>query len=186
MVLPGRWGVEKSGWWSEGWAQGEGAQGCGNHRPTCGGSSSKCRRTPASCSSLCRKAGGWCTSTGGAWLGSRTASSQYSSLGSAGSALVLATPGLEPFLDTVFCSRGTGWGAQPAELPVMPLVAILDHHVHLGGSGQALSSDPQQLTCLWGPATPGLDDSSRLQTQPTPNFTTAHAHPALPDRKSVV
>lgn len=55
-------------------------------RPTCGRSSSKCRRTPASCSSLWRKAGGWCTSTGGAWLGSRTASSQYSSLGSVGSA----------------------------------------------------------------------------------------------------
>lgn len=68
-------------------------------QPTCGGSSSKCRRTPASCSSLCRKAGGWCTSTGGAWLGSRTASSQYSSLGSVESALALATlgsPTLQP------------------------------------------------------------------------------------------
>lgn len=65
--------------------QGPGGQGLevtgDPRRPTCGGSSSKRRRTPASCSSLCRKAGGWCTSTGGAWLGSRTASSQYSSLG---------------------------------------------------------------------------------------------------------
>ena len=91
-------GVEK-GRWVQG-QQGQAFEGERDRedqsRPTCWGSSSKCRRTPASCSSLWRKAGGWCTSTGGAWLGSRTASSQYSSLGSGGSESAWATMSWSP------------------------------------------------------------------------------------------
>lgn len=68
-------------WRDRAGCDGEGVRGERQKGHTCVGSSSKCRRTPASCSILWRKAGGWCTSTGGACPGSRTASSQYSSLG---------------------------------------------------------------------------------------------------------